>query len=179
MALTGEYISKDGVPYCEAHYHAQFGVKCDTCCRYISGRVLEAGGKHYHPTCARCSRCNMMFKEGEEMYLTGSEVWHPLCKQAARAERRLRHRRLSEASISPPGSSIGSPSRVICARLESDILDYKDLAALPKVKAIYDMQPDLIASAQQPYQRYTAEDDRLDTYSCGESLGTLSPYSQV
>ncbi|XP_029960420.1 actin-binding LIM protein 3 isoform X4 [Salarias fasciatus] len=115
MVLTGEYISKDGVPYCEADYHAQYGVKCETCSRYISGRVLEAGGKHYHPTCARCARCNMMFKEGEEMYLTGCEVWHPLCKQAARAERRLRHRRLSEASISPPGSSIGSPSRVICS----------------------------------------------------------------
>ncbi|XP_026186405.1 actin-binding LIM protein 3 isoform X8 [Mastacembelus armatus] len=115
MVLTGEYISKDGVPYCEADYHAQYGVKCETCSRYISGRVLEAGGKHYHPTCARCARCNMMFKEGEEMYLTGCEVWHPLCKQAARAERRLRHRRLSETSISPPGSSIGSPSRVICS----------------------------------------------------------------
>ncbi|KAM7000910.1 actin-binding LIM protein 3 isoform 6-T6 [Tautogolabrus adspersus] len=115
MVLTGEYISKDGVPYCEADYHAQYGVKCETCSRYISGRVLEAGGKHYHPTCARCSRCNLMFKEGEEMYLTGCEVWHPLCKQAARAERRLRHRRLSEASISPPGSSIGSPNRVICS----------------------------------------------------------------
>ncbi|XP_068440254.1 actin-binding LIM protein 3 isoform X5 [Clinocottus analis] len=115
MVLTGEYISKDGVPYCEADYHAQYGVKCETCSRYISGRVLEAGGKHYHPTCARCSRCNTMFKEGEEMYLTGGQVWHPLCKQAARAERRLRHRRLSEASISPPGSSIGSPSRVICS----------------------------------------------------------------
>ncbi|XP_060904969.1 actin-binding LIM protein 3 isoform X8 [Labrus mixtus] len=115
MVLTGEYISKDGVPYCEADYHAQYGVKCETCSRYISGRVLEAGGKHYHPTCARCSRCNLMFKEGEEMYLTGCEVWHPLCKQAVRAERRLRHRRLSEASISPPGSSIGSPNRVICS----------------------------------------------------------------
>nr|XP_057919606.1 actin-binding LIM protein 3 isoform X7 [Doryrhamphus excisus] len=115
MVLTGEYISKDGVPYCEADYHAQYGVKCETCSRYISGRVLEAGGKHYHPTCARCARCNMMFKEGEEMYLTGCEVWHPLCKQAARAERRLRHRRLSETSISPPGSSIGSPNRVICS----------------------------------------------------------------
>lgn len=80
---------------------------------------------------------------------SGCEVWHPLCKQAARAERRLRvswilrvnkcvqmlgsqyyvlvlfwvflgcggtsqHRRLSETSISPPGSSIGSPNRVIC-----------------------------------------------------------------
>uniref|UniRef100_A0A3B4ESB8 Actin binding LIM protein family member 3 n=1 Tax=Pundamilia nyererei TaxID=303518 RepID=A0A3B4ESB8_9CICH len=121
MVLTGEYISKDGVPYCEADYHAQYGVKCETCSRYISGRVLEAGGKHYHPTCARCARCNMMFKEGEEMYLTGCEVWHPLCKQAARAERRLRHRRLSEASISPPGSSIGSPSRVICDYNSLDI----------------------------------------------------------
>ncbi|XP_049591967.1 actin-binding LIM protein 3 isoform X6 [Syngnathus scovelli] len=115
MVLTGEYISKDGVPYCEADYHAQYGVKCEGCSRYISGRVLEAGGKHYHPTCARCARCNMMFTEGEEMYLTGCEVWHPLCKQAARAERRLRHRRLSETSISPPGSSIGSPNRVICS----------------------------------------------------------------
>ncbi|XP_035506481.1 actin-binding LIM protein 3 isoform X7 [Scophthalmus maximus] len=179
MALTGEYISKDGVPYCEADYHAQYGVKCETCSRYISGRVLEAGGKQYHPTCARCARCNMMFKEGEEMYLTGCEVWHPLCKQAARAERRLRHRRLSETSISPPGSSVGSPSRVICARVQNDILDYKDLAALPKIKAIYEVQqPDLISSSYQPYHRYTS-DERLDTYSYGESLGTLSPYSQV
>nr|XP_033948812.1 actin-binding LIM protein 3 isoform X5 [Pseudochaenichthys georgianus] len=178
MVLTGEYISKDGVPYCEADYHAQYGVKCETCSRYISGRVLEAGGKHYHPTCARCSRCNLMFKEGEEMYLTGCEVWHPLCKQAARAERRLRHRRLSEASISPPGSSIGSPSRVICARVKNQFLDYKDLAALPKVRAIYEVQPpDLISSSYQPYHRYTSE-DMLEPYGYGESLGTLSPYSQ-
>uniref|UniRef100_A0A8C8IWK3 Actin binding LIM protein family, member 3 n=1 Tax=Oncorhynchus tshawytscha TaxID=74940 RepID=A0A8C8IWK3_ONCTS len=124
MVLTGEYISKDNVPYCESDYHAQFGVKCETCSRYISGRVLEAGGKHYHPTCARCARCHMMFTEGEEMYLHGGEVWHPLCKQAARAERRLRHRRLSETSISPPGSSIGSPSRVICVSNQSQKLYY-------------------------------------------------------
>lgn len=114
IILTGEYISKDGVPYCESDYHAQFGIKCETCDRYISGRVLEAGGKHYHPTCARCVRCHQMFTEGEEMYLTGSEVWHPICKQAARAEKKLKHRRTSETSISPPGSSIGSPNRVIC-----------------------------------------------------------------
>ncbi|XP_074068471.1 actin-binding LIM protein 3 isoform X5 [Macrotis lagotis] len=117
--LTGEYISKDGVPYCETDYHSQFGIKCETCNRYISGRVLEAGGKHYHPACARCVRCQQMFTEGEEMYLTGSEVWHPICKQAARAEKKLKHRRTSETSISPPGSSIGSPSRVICDIFES------------------------------------------------------------
>ncbi|MBN3316371.1 ABLM3 protein, partial [Atractosteus spatula] len=279
IVLTGEYISKDGVPYCETDYHTQFGIKCETCNRYISGRVLEirggernctrpewgsvllqphdtqirggernctrpewgsvllqphdtqirggernctrpewgsvllqphdiqisggerncirpewitartgeAGGKHYHPTCARCARCHMMFTEGEEMYLTGSEVWHPLCKQAARAERKLKqyipaepirqtrtatltelglHRRTSETSISPPGSSIGSPSRVICAKVDNEILNYKDFAALPKVKAIYDVQrPELIS--YEPYHRYTS-DDRLERYSYGE-----------
>lgn len=123
VGLTGEYISKDGVPYCETDYHSHFGIKCESCDRYISGRVLEAGGKHYHPTCARCVRCNQMFTEGEEMYLTGCEVWHPLCKQSARMEKKLRHRRASEASISPPGSSIsGSPNRVIC-----DMYDGMDL----------------------------------------------------
>lgn len=38
---------RDGVPYCEADYHAQFGVKCETCTRYISGRVLEVRPKEY------------------------------------------------------------------------------------------------------------------------------------
>ncbi|XP_040460589.1 actin-binding LIM protein 3 isoform X12 [Falco naumanni] len=176
IILTGEYISKDGIPYCESDYHAQFGIKCETCNRYISGRVLEAGGKHYHPTCARCVRCHQMFTEGEEMYLTGSEVWHPICKQAARAEKKLKHRRTSETSISPPGSSIGSPNRVICAKVDNEILNYKDLAALPKIKAIYEVQrPDLIS--YEPYHRYTS-DETLERYSYGESLGTLSPYSQ-
>ncbi|XP_036095579.1 actin-binding LIM protein 3 isoform X7 [Molossus molossus] len=176
VILTGEYISKDGVPYCESDYHSQFGIKCETCDRYISGRVLEAGGKHYHPTCARCVRCHQMFTEGEEMYLTGSEVWHPICKQAARAEKKLKHRRTSETSISPPGSSIGSPNRVICAKVDNEILNYKDLAALPKVKSIYEVQrPDLIS--YEPHSRYTS-DEMLERCSYGESLGTLSPYSQ-
>lgn len=35
---------------------------------------VQAGGKHYHPTCARCVRCHQMFTEGEEMYLTGRAV---------------------------------------------------------------------------------------------------------
>ncbi|XP_029956911.1 actin-binding LIM protein 3-like isoform X2 [Salarias fasciatus] len=180
-ALTGEYISKDGIPYCEADYHTQFGIRCESCSRYISGRVLEAGGKHYHPSCARCARCHMMFLEGEEMYLTGSEVWHPMCKEAARLERKLRLRRTSEtASISPPGSSplLGSPHRLICSKADADVLDYKQLAALPRVKAVYEIQrPDII-----PYQADHAHthlsDDMLERYSCGQSLSSLSPYSQ-
>lgn len=39
--------------------------------------LLQAGDKHYHPSCARCSRCNQMFTEGEEMYLQGKAEARP------------------------------------------------------------------------------------------------------
>ncbi|XP_078787715.1 actin-binding LIM protein 1a isoform X23 [Oryzias latipes] len=162
--LTGEYISKDGAPYCEKDYQIHFGVQCEACHQFITGKVLEAGDKHYHPSCARCSRCNQMFTEGEEMYLQGSTVWHPNCKNTTRAEERHRERLLppslsflhkterqptrssSESICSRPGSSIpGSPGHTIYAKVDNEILDYRDLAAIPKVKAIYDIErPDLI-----------------------------------
>ncbi|XP_056430762.1 actin-binding LIM protein 3 isoform X7 [Hyla sarda] len=171
IILTGEYISKDGVPYCESDYHAQFGIKCETCNKYISGRVLEAGGKHYHPTCARCVRCQQMFSEGEEMYLTGSEVWHPICKQAARAEKKLKYRRASETSISPPGSSIGSPNRVIC-----DIYEGMDLRQRRSSSPGYIDSPlyshrDISLTMPRSPQHY---------YMSGTESGRNSPYySQV
>uniref|UniRef100_A0A8D0C259 Actin binding LIM protein 1 n=1 Tax=Salvator merianae TaxID=96440 RepID=A0A8D0C259_SALMN len=173
--LTGEYISKDGAPYCEKDYQVLFGVKCEACHQFITGKVLEAGDKHYHPSCARCSRCNQMFTEGEEMYLQGSTVWHPDCKQSTKVEEKLRPTRTSSESIySRPGSSIpGSPGHSIYAKVDNEILDYKDLAAIPKVKAIYDIErPDLIT--YEPF--YTsAYEERQERQSLGESPRTLSP----
>ncbi|XP_023571308.1 actin-binding LIM protein 1 isoform X9 [Octodon degus] len=173
--LTGEYISKDGAPYCEKDYQGLFGVKCEACHQFITGKVLEAGDKHYHPSCARCSRCNQMFTEGEEMYLQGSTVWHPDCKQSIKTEEKLRPTRTSSESIySRPGSSIpGSPGHTIYAKVDNEILDYKDLAAIPKVKAIYDIErPDLIT--YEPF--YTSGyEDKQERQSLGESPRTLSP----
>ncbi|KAI5096900.1 actin-binding LIM protein 3 isoform X1, partial [Silurus meridionalis] len=174
--LTGEYISKNGIPYCEADYHRQFGIRCETCHGYVSGKVLEAGGKHYHPTCAHCARCHMTFSEGEEMYLAGSEVWHLMCKQVARTERKLRLRRTSEASISPPGSSIGSPSRVICAQMENEVLSYRALSSLQKLSAVHG-EPRAGLFPYAAYHRYFS-DGRLEHSHCRESLGSLSVYSQ-
>ncbi|XP_039520916.1 actin-binding LIM protein 1 isoform X27 [Pimephales promelas] len=204
--LSGEYISKDGSPYCEKDYQIHFGVQCEACHQYITGKVLEAGDKHYHPSCARCSRCNQMFTEGEEMYLQGSTVWHPDCKNNSRVEEKYRAawlhpkgkpspfdifypqsqiqsrcpggsqsqlgrrplgsreplppsvtslhqserqptRSSSESICSRPGSSIpGSPGHTIYAKVDNEIIDYKDLAAIPRVKAIYDIErPDMIS----------------------------------
>ncbi|KAG1931804.1 hypothetical protein F2P79_021444 [Pimephales promelas] len=186
--LNAEYISKDGIPYCEVDYHAMFGIQCETCKKYITGKVLEAGEKHYHPTCARCARCEQMFGEGEEMYLQGSSIWHPPCRQAARMEEKSKKqvriqlsdlhsnvpvqvtRTSSESITSAPASSAsGSPSRVIYAKLGDELLDYKDLAALPKIKAIYNIdRPDMLSYS--PYVSYPVEDRTF-----GEGDGEKSP----
>ncbi|XP_005935605.1 actin-binding LIM protein 1 isoform X7 [Haplochromis burtoni] len=135
-ALSGEYISKDGVPYCERDYQIQFGVKCEACQKFITGKLLEAGDRHYHPSCARCSQCDRMFTEGEEMYVQGSVIWHPDCRETSRMEDSYRvgrpktpcldfffpqhelkqTRSSSESSCSRPGSCTpGSPGRAICS----------------------------------------------------------------
>ncbi|XP_078137963.1 actin-binding LIM protein 2 [Centroberyx gerrardi] len=169
--LNAEYISKDGIPYCEVDYHAMYGIQCESCKKYITGKVLEAGEKHYHPTCARCARCEQMFGEGEEMYLQGSSIWHPPCRQAARQEEKSKVTRTSSESITsvPASSASGSPSRVIYAKLGEEMLDYKDLAALPKIKAIYNIdRPDMLSYS--PYVSYPSEERHY-----GEGDGEKSP----
>ncbi|XP_054912618.1 actin-binding LIM protein 2 isoform X10 [Poeciliopsis prolifica] len=169
--LNAEYISKDGIPYCEMDYHAMFGIQCESCKKYITGKVLEAGEKHYHPTCARCARCEQMFGEGEEMYLQGSSIWHPPCRQAAKQEEKSKVTRTSSESITsvPASSASGSPSRVIYAKLGEEMLDYKDLAALPKTKAIYNIdRPDMLSYS--PYISYPSEERHY-----GEGDGEKSP----
>ncbi|XP_059210190.1 actin-binding LIM protein 2 isoform X2 [Centropristis striata] len=169
--LNAEYISKDGIPFCEMDYHAMFGIQCESCKKYITGKVLEAGEKHYHPSCARCARCEQMFAEGEEMYLQGSSIWHPPCRQAAKQEEKSKVTRTSSESITsvPASSASGSPSRVIYAKLGEEMLDYKDLAALPKTKAIYNIdRPDMLSYS--PYVSYPSEERHY-----GESPQQLSP----
>ncbi|KAF7705368.1 hypothetical protein HF521_020654 [Silurus meridionalis] len=178
--LSGEYISKDGAPYCERDYQIHFGVQCEACHQYITGRVLEAGDKHYHPSCARCSRCNQMFTEGEEMYLQGSTVWHPDCKSNIKIEEKYRPTRSSSESIcSRPGSSIpGSPGHTIYAKVDNEIIDYKDLAAIPRVKAIYEIErPDMISYESLHSTSSTLE--RQGRHSPGECRSTAGDQSPI
>lgn len=49
---------RDGVPYCESDYHSQFGIKCETCDRYISGRVLEVSGYKSLQRCFSRGACD-------------------------------------------------------------------------------------------------------------------------
>lgn len=79
-ALHGEYVAREGRAYCERDYQKLFGIACVYCKRYITGKVLQAGeAHHFHPSCARCSKCGDPFVPGEEMYLQGEVTWHPRC----------------------------------------------------------------------------------------------------
>lgn len=76
-------MGRGGTPYCERDYQRLFGVRCAYCQRYIAGKVLQAGDHHhFHPTCARCSKCGDPFGDGEEMFLQGAAIWHPRCGPA-------------------------------------------------------------------------------------------------
>ena len=80
VPLHGEYVAKEGRAYCEKDYQKLFGITCVYCKRYITGKVLQAGeAHHFHPSCARCSKCGDPFVPGEEMYLQGEVTWHPRC----------------------------------------------------------------------------------------------------
>uniref|UniRef100_A0A8C3YN19 HP domain-containing protein n=1 Tax=Catagonus wagneri TaxID=51154 RepID=A0A8C3YN19_9CETA len=101
-----------------------------------------------------------------------SSIWHPACRQAARTEDKNKETRTSSESIIsvPASSTSGSPSRVIYAKLGDEILDYRDLAALPKSKAIYSIdRPDMISYT--PYVSHSVGGRR----SCSESPQLLSP----
>uniref|UniRef100_A0A0N5CWT8 Actin-binding lim zn-finger protein limatin involved in axon guidance n=1 Tax=Thelazia callipaeda TaxID=103827 RepID=A0A0N5CWT8_THECL len=78
--LQGEYMTHDGKPFCIRDYNLKYGVRCYECDKYIAGKVLQAGGYKFHPTCARCSRCGEHFGDGQEMYMQGDEIWHPGCE---------------------------------------------------------------------------------------------------
>ncbi|KAM8837778.1 actin-binding LIM protein 1-like isoform 4-T4 [Spinachia spinachia] len=180
--LSGEYISKDGFPYCERDYHIQFGVQCEACQKFITGKVLEAGEKNYHPSCARCSRCGRMFTEGEDMYVQGSTVWHPDCRDGGRAEDGfVPTTSSSESSFSRPGSCTpGSPVRTICAKVDNEIIDYRELAAIPRVKAIFDIERPDMMSYESVNSSSTLDEKgvRPERRSPAESPGNLSENTQ-
>lgn len=81
LVLLDEFIARNEVPYCEKDYLELFGVTCNGCGEYVSGEVIEAGAQHYHPRCARCTRCGDIFGVNEDMYILNNDIWHEGCNE--------------------------------------------------------------------------------------------------
>uniref|UniRef100_A0A674BH61 Actin-binding LIM protein 2 n=1 Tax=Salmo trutta TaxID=8032 RepID=A0A674BH61_SALTR len=165
--LNAEYISKDGIPYCEVDYHAMYGIQCDSCKKYITGKVLEVGQIRVSVSCLFLSPLTF-----QSFSVIMSRVNSLLSLfQVTRTS--------SESITSVPASSAsGSPSRVIYAKLGDEMLDYKDLAALPKIKAIYNIdRPDMLSYAPYGDGEKSPRQRRPSSPSSNSSLGRYGGYT--
>uniref|UniRef100_A0A3B3YFX1 Actin binding LIM protein 1a n=1 Tax=Poecilia mexicana TaxID=48701 RepID=A0A3B3YFX1_9TELE len=170
--LTGEYISKDGAPYCEKDYQIHFGVQCEACHQFITGKVLEV---------RNCTPCIQLIDsiQKEDVSLCTLLIFLFFFNKTSIYPKLIRFRpptrSSSESICSRPGSSIpGSPGHTIYAKVDNEILDYRDLAAIPKVKAIYDIErPDLITYEPMYTTSLDEKDERRECV--GESSRNMSP----
>jgi len=69
-------VEKEGFPYCEKCYDNQFGEKCGGCGRSVSGSVIKALNKSWHPDCFKCTGCGTKFTS-PGVYNKGGK---PYCK---------------------------------------------------------------------------------------------------
>jgi len=54
---SGSFYEYGGKPYCEIHYHQQTGSLCAGCGKAVTGRVINALDKKWHPEHFVCSFC--------------------------------------------------------------------------------------------------------------------------
>ncbi|KAF4789286.1 Actin-binding LIM protein 2 [Turdus rufiventris] len=147
--LNAEYISKDGVPYCETDYHAKFGIRCDNCEKYITGRVLEQRRKKTVGK-TQLNKAALAFAKGDHLRQEKSIITQPV-HDVSGAIRCLQKEKKCIFKREGTGQCL------LKAKLGDEILDYRDLAALPKNKAIYNIdRPDMISYS--PYISYSSDD---------------------
>lgn len=61
LARSG-FFQKKGEYICTADYQRLYGTRCDRCDSFITGEVVSALGRTYHPKCFVCSVCR--YSEG-------------------------------------------------------------------------------------------------------------------
>lgn len=59
LARSG-FFQKKGEYICTTDYQRLYGTRCDRCDSFITGEVVSALGRTYHPKCFVCSVCRYM-----------------------------------------------------------------------------------------------------------------------
>ena len=79
--MTGKFVARGDDIYCEKHYFDTFGIRCFSCHKYITGKVLMADKACYHYECAVCAYCNQSFNNDQDLYKEsdGDRLWHQDC----------------------------------------------------------------------------------------------------
>ncbi|KAI6657528.1 Actin-binding LIM protein 1 isoform X6 [Oopsacas minuta] len=86
--MAGKFVARGDDIYCEKHYFETFGVRCISCHKYITGKVLMANKACYHYECAVCAYCNLSFNNDQDLYKEsdGARLWHQECGLTSRQQ---------------------------------------------------------------------------------------------
>ncbi|XP_066501424.1 actin-binding LIM protein 3-like [Hoplias malabaricus] len=79
LARSG-FFQKGGEYICTEDYQRLYGTKCDSCGDFITGEVVSALGRTYHPKCFVCSICRKPFPIGDRVTFCGKKC---VCQQCS------------------------------------------------------------------------------------------------
>lgn len=80
LAQSG-FFQKKGEYICTADYQRLYGTRCDRCDTFITGEVVSALGRTYHPKCFVCSVCRYVYSFSKHTHNTIYKYvfWWCLC----------------------------------------------------------------------------------------------------
>ncbi|XP_053616871.1 LIM domain kinase 1 isoform X2 [Plodia interpunctella] len=70
-ALSTWYFEKEGMLFCQNDYWSRFGENCLQCSQVITGPVMCAGARRFHPECFACARCAALLDDAEPYAIVG------------------------------------------------------------------------------------------------------------
>ena len=112
--MHGRFVARGEEIYCESHYFKLYGVRCNVCHDYITGKSLMANEACYHFDCAKCAYCKRNFRSEQDLYKDseGPRLWHQQCGLNSRQEylNRTQSEELSTALSPRPGNTSDIPS---------------------------------------------------------------------
>ncbi|XP_010219301.1 PREDICTED: actin-binding LIM protein 3-like, partial [Tinamus guttatus] len=102
LAQSG-FFFKNQEYICTHDYQQLYGTRCDSCGDFITGEVISALGRTYHPKCFVCSTCRKPFPIGDKVTFSGKDC---VCQNC------------SHSLISTKPIKIHGPSRKLTALIQ-------------------------------------------------------------
>nr|KAF6347659.1 actin binding LIM protein family member 3 [Myotis myotis] len=91
LAQSG-FFFKNQEYICTQDYQQLYGTRCDSCRDFITGEVISALGRTYHPKCFVCSLCRKPFPIGDKVTFSGKECVCQTCSQSMTSSKPIKIR---------------------------------------------------------------------------------------
>ncbi|XP_063368713.1 LIM domain kinase 1, partial [Cydia amplana] len=139
--LSTWYHEKGGLLFCQQDYWARFGEPCHHCQKVMTGPVMAAGTRHYHPECFACNTCGAPIDDKEPYAVQQERLYCSPCYARSEAgARALRVVRAPAPAAKLKDTEIDSSCGLLTLHIGDRILEINP----PKPKDEPDRVPDTV-----------------------------------